>query len=1030
MYIGTTKKFHMTVLAIALLLIAFPSVLNAEWQGNVFESEIEIVRSPDHVTDRAPFDMEPFHITITSKNGQFINAADVRFTWSYQGRLSPEGGYSLTRINQTSMEGSIPGHPGGSTINYRIVAYDEKNTPLTSPQYSYTVLQNGSFSGSDFDLNVALDWGPKDPRNYQNVQLNISSRDPLVTISRGDLLYTVAIPGQDPVDGVTFFGQGEENGTLSAELIFYPPGSRISFRVEAYDTYMNKVVSATQTYEYPRLPPAQPVYTGYIFVQFKDMTRNGPPDGSETLKVVFSNETYIHETEAKAGIAYTNTSVYQGTYRIEAEYMGETYTWTVSVPRPDGSFSFLLEINEKTYSVPFEHRSGPTWKDAVGLLMLLSLLALAYVGTGRIKDYYRKLAEDKKRRRRAEDKDEVHKWYDRVLKDEGKKDMVLRAGAFLVLSFLGLVWAPFYPWWAVILFCAVLTALAIRFPYLSLLIISVLVTASTAYQSREFGWVFLMLSLVAMVGGFFDWRYGYLTLLTVFASGFGIGFAVPIAVALTISLLMGSLVLVTAGIFLLVIAPSGNFDMISLLSSQGGKLSFVTFSRPVPSMWSPVDLANAVSSITTTDMNTISRVLSETMGDLTPLLGLLSWAGAMVLSYYLFNHHIKGREGKIDVKGWALRASPGALLFLVAVASYVLSTVEFNAFTVFALLTCFPASLLAFVIRDLGEASLPMYFGVEEIKSSDVGMKISEMVNFRKATFKDIGGLEDVKREVKNAIMVPLLEPDMATKYGVKPSKGILLFGPPGCGKTLMLRAVASDLNVDMIGIKCSDVMSKWYGESENLIASLFKEAKARSPCILFLDEIDSIAKRRDFYSTDDVTPRVLSIMLSEMDGMEGAEGVIIVATTNMPDLVDPALMRPGRFDKVIYIPPPDAASRKEILRIHLQNKYVSKDIAIEDLAKRTEGFSGADLANLVAEASALGLEKALQNKKPHPITMGDIEAVLGEIKPSVTTKTLKMYDKLRREYERKIKGGNNARSRAAPGEKEDLEPTDVKWED
>jgi SpoVK/Ycf46/Vps4 family AAA+-type ATPase len=245
-----------------------------------------------------------------------------------------------------------------------------------------------------------------------------------------------------------------------------------------------------------------------------------------------------------------------------------------------------------------------------------------------------------------------------------------------------------------------------------------------------------------------------------------------------------------------------------------------------------------------------------------------------------------------------------------------------------------------------------------------MGMHLKEYTNqelskiVAKAGFKDIGGLVDVKREVKNAIMVPLLEPDMAAKYGVKPSKGILLFGPPGCGKTLMLRAVASDLNIDMIGIKCSDVMSKWYGESENLIASLFKEAKARAPCILFLDEIDSIAKRRDFYSTDDVTPRVLSIMLSEMDGMEAAEGVIVVATTNMPDLVDPALMRPGRFDKVIYVPPPDEVSRREIMKIHLLNRYVSKGIDASVIAKRTEGFSGADLANLVTEASTLSLDQ------------------------------------------------------------------------
>jgi SpoVK/Ycf46/Vps4 family AAA+-type ATPase len=170
----------------------------------------------------------------------------------------------------------------------------------------------------------------------------------------------------------------------------------------------------------------------------------------------------------------------------------------------------------------------------------------------------------------------------------------------------------------------------------------------------------------------------------------------------------------------------------------------------------------------------------------------------------------------------------------------------------------------------------------------------------------------------------------------------------------------------------------------------------------LFLDEIDSIAKRRDFYSTDDVTPRVLSIMLSEMDGMDEAEGIIIVGTTNMPDLVDPALMRPGRFDKVIYIPPPDLTSREQIIKIHLKGKYADKDIDTALLAKRTDGFSGADLANLVREASSLGLERALETKRPQPITQKDLESILDEIRPSVSPTMLKTYDKLRKEYERK----------------------------
>ncbi len=995
----------MTVVSALLTLLLLTSVqLSAEWPSLVFEQEIKIARSPDHVEDRAPFNNEPFVITITSGSGQFINAADVRFTWTYQGRVSAEGGYAFTRVNQSAMTGTIPGHPGGYIITYRIVAYDEKNTPLTSTQYSYTVVQNGSFSGNDFESNIELSWGPQSPKNYQSVQINISTRDPLVILARADLFYTVALPGQDPVDGVTFFSEGDDTVLMTATLIFYPPGSRISFHVEAYDSYMNRIVSPTVTYEYPELPPAQPVYNGFIFVQFRDATRRGTPDRDIPLTVTFSNATgYLFEMVAESGIAYTNRSVYQGTYRIEADYDGREYSWTISVPRPDGSFSFMFEINQKTYSVPYERERGPSWQNALGAGLMFLFVILSIALTNWVKKYYQNLAEDRKRRRKRDVEERPAKWYDSILKDEQVKDAFLKVGAFMLLSVAGLVWAPFYPWWMVLLLTAFISVLAIRFPYISLLLVSVLVTAAAAYQSREFGWMFLMLSLVTMIGGFFDWRYAYLTLLTVFATGFGLGFAVPMASALLISLFMGGAVLLTAGAFLLIIAPSGNFDLISLLASQGHAKSFVTFSRPIPDPWTPVDLANALSSITNVDMDTISTVLSDTMGTLVPFVGLLGWALAMIVAYMIFVRLEKGNSGrKLDLKGWALRTLPGLVLLTVGIITYVWASVEFNAFTIFAFASCILASILAFNLRGFGEESLPIHFGVEEVRSSDVGMKISEMVNFRKAAFNDIGGLEDVKREVKNALMVPLLEPEMATKYGVKPSKGILLFGPPGCGKTLMLRAVASDLNVDMIGIKCSDVMSKWYGESENLIASLFAEARARSPCILFLDEIDSIAKRRDFYSTDDVTPRVLSIMLSEMDGMDEAEGIIIVGTTNMPDLVDPALMRPGRFDKVIYIPPPDLPSREQIIKIHLKGKFAEKDIDTAEIARRSDGFSGADLANLVREASSLGLERALETKKPQPITQKDLMAVLDEIRPSVSPTMLKMYDKLRREFERK----------------------------
>ncbi|MGA1847788.1 MAG: AAA family ATPase, partial [Thermoplasmatota archaeon] len=989
---------------------------DAEWSSTVFEEQIIVERSPDHLVDRAPFNGESLYLKITSRSNQMINAANV-WVWVYfEGALQTEGAFSFTKINQTAMEAQITGYPGGYNVQYEINAFDERNSPIKSTRYSYNVIENGSWVDTDFENNIILEWGPKEPKNGQGITINITSRDPLVAIQRADLLYTVTITDQDPVDGVVYF-ERVNSTVMTAKIITYPPGTRINFYVQAFDQYLNDVISNNQIYEYPKLPVLDPVYQGILFAIFKDEAANLPANGA---RVVFYNETYEYETTTVNGMAFTNKTVYQGEYRIDVTYKGKKNTFTVEAPTDTGSFTFNFGVNKKTYQVMDGEEERPYIREVVGLVLAIVVLLAASVGAVKIKDLRESINEKRKKARKKTEKKEEPNWLEKILMDEETKEKVVRCAGIFILSMLGLFWAPFFPWWMVIILSLILTGTAIKYPYISLLAMAVFVTASTSYQSTELGWIFLIFSLVVMIGGFFDWRYAYFSFLTVFAAGYGLGFMVPMIAAVTFSLFLGSVVLVTAGIFLLVVAPSGTFQWFSFLAVTEHSKSFVRFDKGVDPNWSPIDVVNVLGDLAYADTQTISTVLQDTMGSLVPLFGLLGWGAAMVALFLIFERWLD-RDARLDTKpmNWLKRLIPACIIFIFGIISILWAEVDLEIWLVFPFLAVIPASLVPFGLRALGEEALPLEYGVEEVHSSDVGKKISEMVGFRKASFKEIGGLEDVKREVKNALMVPLLEPEMATKYGVKPSKGIMLFGPPGCGKTLMLRAVASDLNVEMIGIKCSDVMSKWYGESENLIASLFEEAKARSPCILFLDEIDSIAKRRDFYSTDDVTPRVLSIMLSEMDGMDEAEGIIVVATTNMPDLVDPALMRPGRFDKVIYVPPPDGESRKEIIRIHLKDKFTGNDIDTNKVAQMTDGFSGADLANLVREASSLGLERALETKKPEPITMSDIQQILDEIKPSITPKMIRMYDKLRREYERKKRGSYKEESEEeAPAEK------------
>lgn len=227
----------------------------------------------------------------------------------------------------------------------------------------------------------------------------------------------------------------------------------------------------------------------------------------------------------------------------------------------------------------------------------------------------------------------------------------------------------------------------------------------------------------------------------------------------------------------------------------------------------------------------------------------------------------------------------------------------------------------------------------------------------------DIGGLEDVKQVIIEAVELPLRRPDMFIYADVKPPKGILLHGAPGTGKTLIAKAVANETQSNFISVKGPQLLSKYVGESERGIREIFRKARAATPCILFFDEIDSIAPIRGHGSDSGVTERVISQMLTEMDGLEELKGVVVLAATNRIDIVDPALLRPGRFDITIELPKPDKRARYEIFKVHTKKKPISRDISLEELAKMTEGFTGADIEAVCNRAAMLAI-RAFDEKK------------------------------------------------------------------
>jgi len=259
--------------------------------------------------------------------------------------------------------------------------------------------------------------------------------------------------------------------------------------------------------------------------------------------------------------------------------------------------------------------------------------------------------------------------------------------------------------------------------------------------------------------------------------------------------------------------------------------------------------------------------------------------------------------------------------------------------------------------------------------------------------WEDIGGLEDVKRQLIEAVEWPLKYPDKFERMGIRPPKGVLLYGPPGCGKTLLAKAIATEAEANFISVKGPEIFNKWVGESEKAIREIFRKARQAAPCIIFFDEIESIVTRKELIEdSSGVANRVTSQLLAEMDGIEELTDVIVLGATNRPDLLDPAILRPGRFDKVIYVPPPDEKSRYQILKIYTKRMPLAPDVSLRDLAARTEWYSGADLAALCREAAMNALRRSLDAEY---VTRQDFEEALRTIKPSISPQLVKEYQRM-----------------------------------
>ncbi|KAI9335756.1 P-loop containing nucleoside triphosphate hydrolase protein [Obelidium mucronatum] len=282
-----------------------------------------------------------------------------------------------------------------------------------------------------------------------------------------------------------------------------------------------------------------------------------------------------------------------------------------------------------------------------------------------------------------------------------------------------------------------------------------------------------------------------------------------------------------------------------------------------------------------------------------------------------------------------------------------------------------------------------MKSGLAKVKPSSMREVLLEVPNVR---WTDIGGQEDIKQRIKEAVEWPLKHPEVFDRFKIRPPKGILMYGPPGCSKTLMAKALATEAGLNFLAVKGPELFSKWVGESEKAIRDIFKKARAASPSVIFFDEIDAIAVRRG-NDNGSVSDRVLSQLLNEMDGIEPLINVTVIAATNRPDILDSALLRPGRMDRILYVSPPDYESRLQIFKIKTANISCDDDVDCDNLARLTDGYSGAEVVSVCQEAAMCAMEEDMNISA---VSNRHFLAAIAEVTPRITKEMIAFYDTFR----------------------------------
>jgi SpoVK/Ycf46/Vps4 family AAA+-type ATPase len=589
----------------------------------------------------------------------------------------------------------------------------------------------------------------------------------------------------------------------------------------------------------------------------------------------------------------------------------------------------------------------------------------------------------------------------------------------MVLGFVAFAAAlPFYPLVIAVLIVAVIFAASLKHPFLGLIIMVAFTFPMVMYQLPALAWIYIMVISLSLIYGYMHHRTIAFLFILVALPFSALGYVLSIPVFMLAILVVGykrasviALIMVLGVVMLSGVTGIQNTAYIAYnpAAAHAAVSSSPIANYSVPDQ-KPLDLldfwSGAATGYSTMASGTIVGYQSDMFASLfTPLfykpVEYVLELVILIIAVFVSDMIAVNSRSRYHGTEAGLVCVLYPLAYLIASVSFSDKVLLLDPFASFAF-----GLLLLLVVETNGVDVVKAL----AVRKEDLRLKFGEAfedlaAQDTKERFDDIGDYAATKKELKDAIIFPIEQKGISRAYNVKPVKGVLLFGPPGTGKTMLMRAVANEIHVGFYLIKASNLISPMPGETERHLAGIFAIARKNMPCVLFIDEIDSIARSRQKSGSDESRRGMLTQLLMEMDGFEATDRIIVVGATNTPQILDPAIMRPGRFDRIIYMPLPDFDGRRQIFKIYLGKLPVAGGIDIDSIAKATERYSGADIKTICESAAQEVAQEAVKEHKVLEITESDLMNTVKMRKPSASLAQLREYTNFKIDFERRVLG-------------------------